>query len=206
MAFDLFGNITRNHMLQNSAAINNYTSLLASPMLVSNGEPMSQSEVNAGKLLELVYSGQFTSRVYLSNIFSQDDIALAKYYNTKGKWVLPTYRDGHIKYVQKTLIGLKEADFIITNGNGAIDFCLEVDGQTHCDDSQKLSDLTKNLIFLAHGLKVYRVTNSEIDGVAGLPDLQQSTRFINLLQTAECRWKEFAASPTIVNLQLHKPC
>jgi len=206
MVFDLFGNFTRNHMLQNSDAINKYTRLFTPPMLVGNEESMSRSEENAKKLLQLAYLGKFTPRVPLSKIFSIDDEALAQYYNTKGKWVLPAYKTGHIAYVKSKLIGLKEADFIITNKNGAIDFCLEVDGKTHCDDNQKLSDLTKNLIFLAHGLKVYRVTNSEIDGIAGLPDSQQLTRFIHLLQTAECRWKKFAASPTIVNLQLHKPC
>lgn len=206
MAFDPLGNLTRNHMLQNPNAIGQYTSLLAQPNFVTNGNPMSQSEVNAGQLLNLVFPNRFTPRVYLSNIFSQNNQDLTAYYNAKGKWVWASYRAGQIAKVQNSLIGLKEADFIIINCMGNIDFCLEVDGKSHCSDNQKLSDLTKNSIFLAHGLKVYRVTNSEIDNVAGLPAAQRLVAFQALLQLADFRWGKFVAAPTIINLQLHKPC
>lgn len=205
MAFDPFGNLTRNHLLQNPNAIAQYTSLLPLPNLVINGNPMSQSEINAGQLLSLVFPGNFTPRVYLSNIFDQNNQALAAYYNTKGQWVLPAYKSGRIAEVQRSLIGLKEADFIVTTLMGNIDFCLEVDGKTHCEDKQKLSDLTKNSIFLAHGLKVYRVTNSEIDSIAGFPGAQQFSAFQTLLQLADMRWQKFVSARNIFTLQLHKP-
>lgn len=204
--FDPMGMRAVSRMLQDHARISKYTTLkaLSSP-LTCNGPPMSSSEQNAMQLLSFVYPNNFTARVSLDLIFDQDDIALEQYFIANFKTVMTRFRAKSLYKIRNSLIKDKEADFIVCTPAGSILYCLEIDGPTHRQEPQKACDLTKNAVFHAHSVPVYRVTNAEIDAAHSKPPPDNSSAFKQLLRVAQQRWLVYTSNPSIKTLQIHIP-
>lgn len=204
--FDPFGTKIRRALFENPEY------LAQAVGLKREGNLLTPHEIIALDLCSQYFGNRYfiASQVHLLQIFDIDEDGfeacierLLPLGNVPPKFV-DSFKSG-TRGILGHMIGKKSVDLLITDRQSSkIVGGIEVDGDSHDNSHQQWLDYAKNLLFLSADLPLLRITNAEVAAIrpigsinpVGLDDaLRQVRAFGTLLQTADARWKAFAAQP-----------